>query len=108
MTENALTILFLVSGPSWAADALIRILYFPTPPQPSDYRFEIQILFIGSFFECCQIFGVFGEGQLNGFVDRFGNGLVRCRSLEPEGTMDLWIEIDGGSLCCVHGTILTL
>jgi len=48
--------------------------------------------------EYLKVLRVLPEGQLNGFVDELRDRPLRHRRLEPQGSVNLWVEVDGSAL----------
>ncbi|HEV8645219.1 MAG TPA: hypothetical protein VGR01_06585 [Burkholderiales bacterium] len=76
---------------------MINSLYSATPLQTLDKRVEGEALFVFPFGKGRKIIGVFGQGSFYRVIDHIGNRPVRGRGFEPQGTVNLGLEIDGSA-----------
>ena len=83
-----------IASNSFAADFLIRSLYFATSLQILNDVFEGEIGFFLSAFKCGDVLGILCQRFPDRIVDQLGHTAIRFRSLEPQSSVDMRIEVD--------------
>jgi hypothetical protein len=75
----------------------MRILYLATPLQTFKDLLEVQIGLALAFLERLQVLRLIGKTELHSFVDELRNRTVRLGSSEPQGAVQVSIEVDSSS-----------
>jgi len=85
------------------ADVRIWTLDRATSFQLLQYVLELVAALPRPFLERAQVGDVLGKALPNGLVDQIRDGAVRFRSLQPECSVNLLIEVHSRSLGFSHG-----
>ena len=78
---------------SLTAEGLISSLYLATLPQVFQDFLKRQVGFVGPGLEGGQILHILGQSELYRPINQLGNRLVRLRGLEPQGPVQVGIEV---------------
>ena len=101
--------LVAIDSSSLRADFFIRRLYLATPFQVLDDVLERIVRFIFPDFERLNIAGVFGKRGFDRLVHQLGDTTIGFSRFQSQRTMQVRIEVDGGSFLggFTHNATLT-
>jgi hypothetical protein len=98
LEDNSLPVLLLSDGVNlFAGRQLMTTLYLATPPQRPHHSFKVDALFVSTFFKRSYIFRILGQRQFYRVIDHVRDGTIGSCCLQSQGSMDLGLEINGGS-----------
>ena len=83
-------------------------LYSTTISEATYKLLKANTLFVLPLISVSQIVCIFGQCHAHRFIDHVRYRAIACGGPQAQSTVDIRIEIDGGTLLFIHAPIVTL